>query len=47
VTAHFGLDAKSVTFSRNGRSRSAGIAGHVAPKWVVTLVRNTQLAPLV
>jgi hypothetical protein len=39
VTAHFGRNAKSVTFGRNGRSRSAEIAGHVAAKWVVTLVR--------
>jgi len=32
VTADFGNIPKSVTFDRNGRSRSAEITGHVDPK---------------
>jgi hypothetical protein len=43
VTGDFGNHPKSVTFRRNGWSRSFEIAGHVPPKSSVTLVRNTHL----
>jgi hypothetical protein len=42
VTDDSGLCPKSVTFVRNLRSPSSGIAGHVRPEYAVTLVRNTQ-----
>jgi hypothetical protein len=41
VTARFGSEVKSVTISRNGRSRSAEITGHDRPEWAVTMDRNT------
>jgi hypothetical protein len=43
VTGHSGLGRKSVIFTRNERSRSPGIAGHVQPESVVTNARNTQV----
>jgi hypothetical protein len=42
VTDDFGIPHKSVTIKRNHRSRSAEMTGHDAPKWSVTLGRNTQ-----
>ena len=42
VTDDSALCPKSVTFVRNLRSPSSGIAGHVRPENAVTLVRNTQ-----
>jgi parallel beta-helix repeat protein len=44
VTDDSGLCPKSVTFVRNLRSPSSGIAGHVRPEYAVTLVRNTHTA---
>ena len=41
MTADSGPSPKSVTFSRNRRSRCSGILGHVRPERAVTLVRNT------
>jgi hypothetical protein len=46
VTARFGSEAKSVTISRNGRSRSTEITGHDRPERAVTMGRNTQQAVL-
>jgi hypothetical protein len=43
VTDDSGITRKSVTFVRNGRSRCAGISGHVRPESAVTLIQNTQL----
>ena len=42
VTDESGNHPKSVTIGRIRRSRSAGLAGHVAPDSAVTFGRNTQ-----
>jgi phage regulator Rha-like protein len=42
VTDDSGRGRKSVTFTRNERSRSTGTAGHVQAESVVTPARNTQ-----
>src|SRR5579863_5953982 len=44
MTDDSGLGRKSVTFNHNGRSRSAGTAGHVQTESAVKFVRNTQLS---
>jgi hypothetical protein len=44
VTDDSGHGRKSVIFTRNERSHSTGIPGHVQPESMVTRARNTQLA---